>query len=56
MIVTHNLGFPRIGAQRELKQALEAYWCGDSARAGLEQVYKPCAPGIGGNRPTPGWI
>ncbi len=26
MIPTHNLGFPRIGAQRELKKALEAYW------------------------------
>lgn len=26
MILTHNLGFPRIGAQRELKKALEAYW------------------------------
>lgn len=26
MIVTHNLGFPRIGVQRELKKALEAYW------------------------------
>lgn len=26
MAITHNLGFPRIGAQRELKFALEAYW------------------------------
>ncbi|WP_292979610.1 5-methyltetrahydropteroyltriglutamate--homocysteine S-methyltransferase [Nitrosomonas sp.] len=26
--VTHNLGFPRIGAQRELKKALETYWKG----------------------------
>ncbi len=38
MIVTHNLGFPRIGAQRELKQALETYWRGDSTRVELEQV------------------
>lgn len=29
-IQTHNLGFPRIGAQRELKKALEAYWKGQS--------------------------
>lgn len=29
MALTHNLGFPRIGAQRELKHALEAYWRGD---------------------------
>jgi len=26
MTTTHNLGFPRIGAKRELKIALEAYW------------------------------
>ncbi len=30
MTLTHNLGFPRIGAQRELKKALEAYWNGKS--------------------------
>ncbi|MEE8289302.1 MAG: 5-methyltetrahydropteroyltriglutamate--homocysteine S-methyltransferase [Nitrosomonadaceae bacterium] len=29
MALTHNLGFPRVGARRELKQALEAYWRGD---------------------------
>ncbi len=28
MVTTHNLGFPRIGAQRDLKFALEAYWAG----------------------------
>ncbi len=32
----HNLGFPRIGARRELKLALEAYWRGDIDRAALE--------------------
>ncbi len=26
MTIAHNLGFPRIGAQRELKKAVEAYW------------------------------
>jgi 5-methyltetrahydropteroyltriglutamate--homocysteine methyltransferase len=26
MVTTHNLGFPRIGAKRELKFALEKYW------------------------------
>lgn len=26
MNITHNLGFPRIGADRELKKALEAFW------------------------------
>ncbi len=34
MGVAHNLGFPRIGARRELKTALEAYWRGElDARA-----------------------
>ncbi|MBE0485836.1 5-methyltetrahydropteroyltriglutamate--homocysteine S-methyltransferase [Marinobacter sp.] len=28
MVNTHNLGFPRIGGQRELKFALEDYWAG----------------------------
>lgn len=28
LIKSHNLGFPRIGANRELKKALEAYWKG----------------------------
>jgi len=29
MALTHNLGFPRIGARRELKHALEAHWRGN---------------------------
>ncbi|KIO48007.1 5-methyltetrahydropteroyltriglutamate--homocysteine S-methyltransferase [Nitrosospira sp. NpAV] len=29
MALTHNLGFPRIGERRELKQTLEAFWRGD---------------------------
>ena len=28
MVKTHNLGFPRIGARRELKFALESFWHG----------------------------
>jgi len=28
MTKIHNLGFPRIGVQRELKRAQEAYWAG----------------------------
>ncbi len=35
---THNLGFPRIGADRELKKALEAYWRGELDAAELEQT------------------
>jgi 5-methyltetrahydropteroyltriglutamate--homocysteine methyltransferase len=38
MAITHNLGFPRIGARRELKFALESYWKGESSRADLEAV------------------
>jgi len=36
MVLAHNLGFPRIGAHRELKRALEDYWRGTLDRAGLE--------------------
>ncbi|WP_338848158.1 5-methyltetrahydropteroyltriglutamate--homocysteine S-methyltransferase [Massilia sp. W12] len=28
MVITHNLGYPRMGAQRELKTALENFWQG----------------------------
>jgi 5-methyltetrahydropteroyltriglutamate--homocysteine methyltransferase len=35
---THTLGFPRIGRDRELKKALEAYWQGSLDEAGLRQV------------------
>jgi len=36
MIRTHVLGFPRIGAQRELKFALERHWRGEIDAAQLE--------------------
>src|SRR5688500_6679943 len=38
MARTHNLGFPRIGARRELKFALESYWTGASSRDALKSV------------------
>jgi len=38
MSKTHNPGFPRIGAQRELKKAVEAYWKGDISQEQLEQT------------------
>ncbi|UIP31609.1 5-methyltetrahydropteroyltriglutamate--homocysteine S-methyltransferase [Stutzerimonas kunmingensis] len=38
MAVAHNLGFPRIGADRELKKALEAYWKGELDQQGLRLV------------------
>lgn len=38
MAVAHSLGFPRVGADRELKKALEAYWKGDLSEAELRRV------------------
>ncbi|MVW72187.1 5-methyltetrahydropteroyltriglutamate--homocysteine S-methyltransferase [Bordetella sp. 15P40C-2] len=38
MNITHNLGFPRIGAHRELKRGLEAYWAGDLSVDDLEKT------------------
>ncbi|WP_285411109.1 5-methyltetrahydropteroyltriglutamate--homocysteine S-methyltransferase [Variovorax sp. efr-133-TYG-130] len=38
MTTTHNLGFPRIGARRELKFALESYWKGESSRDALKAL------------------
>src|SRR5689334_5654122 len=38
MIRTHLLGFPRIGAQRELKSALERHWRGEIDAETLEQA------------------
>lgn len=35
MTIVTNLGFPRIGARRELKRALESYWRGDSSAQSL---------------------
>jgi 5-methyltetrahydropteroyltriglutamate--homocysteine methyltransferase len=37
-VTTHNLGFPRIGGDRELKKAQEAYWRGEIDQAQLEQI------------------
>ncbi len=38
MTLAHILGFPRIGAQRELKTALEAHWQGRLDETGLRAV------------------
>ena len=38
MTITHIPGYPRIGAARELKSALEAYWKGSSDEAALRAV------------------
>ncbi|KNE76130.1 5-methyltetrahydropteroyltriglutamate- homocysteine methyltransferase [Candidatus Burkholderia crenata] len=38
MATTHNLGFPCIGAKRELKFALESYWKGESSLGELKAL------------------
>lgn len=38
MVTTHNLGFPRIGKQRELKFALEKYWSNAISQEDLLQT------------------
>ncbi|WP_273428604.1 5-methyltetrahydropteroyltriglutamate--homocysteine S-methyltransferase [Marinobacter sp.] len=38
MVTTHNLGFPRIGKQRELKFALEAFWQGRITESELTET------------------
>jgi 5-methyltetrahydropteroyltriglutamate--homocysteine methyltransferase len=37
---THNLGYPRIGSNRELKKACEQYWSGRTSQKNLLQVGK----------------
>jgi 5-methyltetrahydropteroyltriglutamate--homocysteine methyltransferase len=37
-MLTHNLGYPRIGSLRELKKASEKYWAGSLSLAELQQV------------------
>lgn len=39
-ILTHTLGYPRVGANRELKFALENYWAGKIPQEELENVGK----------------
>jgi 5-methyltetrahydropteroyltriglutamate--homocysteine methyltransferase len=38
MALAHSLGFPRIGRDRELKKAQEAFWKGELIEAGLRAV------------------
>ena len=38
MVTTHNLGFPRIGKNRELKFALEKYWKGTISEQALLEI------------------
>lgn len=38
MVIATNLGFPRIGARRELKKGLESYWSGKTSEADLVAI------------------
>jgi Cobalamin-independent synthase, N-terminal domain len=38
MTIASNLGFPRIGARRELKFALEQFWSGELVRLPRRQA------------------
>jgi 5-methyltetrahydropteroyltriglutamate--homocysteine methyltransferase len=40
MVIAANLGFPRIGVQRELKKALESFWKGEMTEHALKDVAK----------------
>lgn len=37
-ILTHNLGYPRMGALRQLKKSLEAYWKGRELEVDLHRT------------------
>jgi len=37
-VLTHTLGFPRMGARRELKFALESFWRGDTCATTLQDT------------------
>jgi 5-methyltetrahydropteroyltriglutamate--homocysteine methyltransferase len=37
-ILTHSLGYPRMGALRQLKKSLEAYWHGKETEADLQET------------------
>jgi 5-methyltetrahydropteroyltriglutamate--homocysteine methyltransferase len=39
-MITHNLGYPRIGSNRELKKSSEQYWAGKISLTELEQTAK----------------
>ncbi|KAK9759493.1 methionine-synthesizing 5- methyltetrahydropteroyltriglutamate--homocysteine methyltransferase, partial [Basidiobolus ranarum] len=40
MVYSSNLGFPRVGANRELKKLIESYWAGKVTQEALLQGAK----------------
>ncbi|KAI8984549.1 5-methyltetrahydropteroyltriglutamate-homocysteine S-methyltransferase [Mycotypha africana] len=40
MVIATNLGFPYVGAKRELKKSVEAYWSGKISAEELKQAYQ----------------
>ncbi len=37
-MLSHNLGYPRVGSQRELKKASEQFWAGKITKDELQKV------------------
>ena len=54
MALSHSLGFPRFGRDRELKKALEAYWRGELDQAGLQTVGRQLRAALGSRFPIIG--
>ena len=53
-VIASNLGFPRMGAHRELKKSLESYWAGklpanelERTAAGLRERHWQLQAGLG---------
>lgn len=40
MVLATNLGFPRMGSQRQLKKAVEAFWAGKTTEGELMATAK----------------
>lgn len=47
MTTIHTLGYPRIGAQRKLKFALESFWKGAYPKTTCVPPAAPCASATG---------
>ncbi len=39
-MLKNNLGYPRVGAKRELKKACEQYWAGSISKQELASIVK----------------
>jgi 5-methyltetrahydropteroyltriglutamate--homocysteine methyltransferase len=53
-MLTQNLGYPRIGGQRELKKVCENYWAGKTGHKNVLTVGKTSATKTGRYKKMPG--